>query len=133
MFEYNYNKQINPDIIYNNITTNIGVTPDLFSYDNITFDIKIGFNESLTVQQEFNLDATINDYIYEEAVRVFSLLPIVDVDNSKYNISYVGYGSFNSCKIQKIMTNPTGYTSVWAEGDEQFNKIWSNRYNYSYF
>jgi hypothetical protein len=133
MVEYNYTKQVNPDAIYTNIITNVGVTPSLFSYDNVTFGIRIGFDEALTAQQEADLDATINDYIYEEAVRIFSLLPIVDVDNSQYNVSYIGYGYSNSCKIQKVTTVPTGYTSQWADGNEQFDKIWANRYSYTYF
>jgi hypothetical protein len=132
MVEYNYTKQVNPDAIYTNIISNVGVTPSLFSYNNVTLGIRIGFDEALTAQQEIDLDVTINDYIYEEAVRTFSLLPIVDVDNSQYNVSYIGYGYSNSCKIQKVTTNPTGYTSTWASGNEQFNKIWSNRYNYIY-
>lgn len=133
MIMYNYTKQVNPDVIYTNIITNVGVTPDLFSYDNITFNIKVGFNESLTVEQESDLNATINDYVFEDVVRIFSLLPIVDVDNSQYNVSYIGYGYTNSCKIQKVTTTPTGYTSTWSEGNEQFDKIWSQRYTYNYF
>jgi hypothetical protein len=133
MVHYNYIKQVNSDSIYTNIISNVGVTPDFFSYDNITFEIKIGFEEALTAQQEIDLNATIDDYIYEEQVRVFSLLPIVDVDNSQYNVSYIGYGYTNACKIQKVTTNQTGYTSTWSEGSEVFDKIWSNRYIYSYF
>jgi hypothetical protein len=133
MFEYNYNKQVNPDILYLNIQTNVGIEPSFFNYNNITFDIKIKFEEELTVQQEQDLDDTVNNYIYEEAVRVFSLLPVVGVDNSQYNISYVGYGLLNACKIQKITTEPTSYTTAWAGGNEVFDKIWNDRYNYTYF
>jgi hypothetical protein len=133
MVEYNYIKQVNSDAIYANIVSNVGVTPSFFSYDNILFNIVIKFENALTPQQEIDLDSTINDYIYEEEVRIFSLLPIVDVDNSQYNVSYIGYGYLNSCKIQKVSTNQTGYTSTWSEGSEVFDKIWSNRYNYNYF
>lgn len=133
MAEYNYNKQVNPDVIYTNIITNVGIEPSFFNYNNITFDIKIKFDEILTPTQEQALDDTINNYVYEEAVRVFSLLPVVGVDNSEYNVSYVGYGSLNACKIQKIITEPSSYSALWAEGNEVFDKIWTNRYNYNYF
>jgi hypothetical protein len=133
MFEYNYNKKVNPDVLYTNIITNVGVTPDFFNYNNLTFDIKIGFEISLTTQQESDLDDTIANYIYEENVKVFSLLPVVGVDNSQYNVSYVGYGLLSACKIQKITTEPSSYTVLWAEGNEVFDKIWDDRYNYNYF
>lgn len=133
MVEYNYTKQINQDELYTNIITNVGVTPILFHYDIVTFQIKIKFEDALTSQQEIDLDATVNDYVYEELVKTYSLIPIVDVDNSIYNTSYVGYGYESSCKIQKVSTNSTGYTASWASGNEVFDKIWSNRYNYTYF
>ena len=133
MVEYNYTKQVVPDIIYNNIILNVGIEPSFFNYNNTTFAIKIRFEDSLSAQQEIDLDDVINGYIYEEDVKVFSLLPVVDVDNSKYNISYIGYGLLNACKIQKVVTNTTGYTSSWSGGSEQFDKVWSDRYTYDYF
>lgn len=132
MVEYTYTKQVVPDQIYTNIIANVGVEPMLFNYDLVTYEIIIQFSNPLTLQQETDLDNTINDYIYEELVKSYSLIPIVGVDNSEYNTSYIGYGYESSCKIQKVITNPTGYTSTWSGGNEVFDKIWSNRYGYTY-
>jgi hypothetical protein len=85
-------------------------------------------NNYIVAKDEFGVSITnLDDLLISKGV------PIFDVDNVSNLISYVGYGSEESCKIQKIVTSPTGYTTFWAEGDENFNKNWDLRLDYSYF
>jgi hypothetical protein len=61
-------------------------------------------------------------------------IPIFDIDNVSNNKSYIGYGEINACKINEITTYIDGsYTSLWADGNHNFNKIWSDRLLYVYF
>jgi hypothetical protein len=103
---------------------------DYFDLDEITNSPTIQQyldNGHIIAYDEFGNSITSLEFIKEQSI------PIFDVDNSFYNISYIGYGNFNTCKIQKIQTTITGYTASWASGNEVFDKIWSNRYNYTYF
>jgi hypothetical protein len=50
------------------------------------------------------------------------------------NTTYVGYGEVNACKIRRIITTSgVTYSAFWSNGEEVLNKIWTNRYTYSYF
>ncbi len=63
-----------------------------------------------------------------------SPIPVFDIDQVNSTTSYIGYGEINACKIQRVITTgSTTYSSLWANGDESFNKIWANRLSYSYF
>ena len=48
--------------------------------------------------------------------------------------TYTGYGEENACKIRKVDTiTGSTYTAFWSNGEETLDKIWVNRYTYSYF
>jgi len=60
--------------------------------------------------------------------------PITFSAETSGTTTYVGYGEVNACKIRKIDTiSGSTYTAFWSNGEETLNKIWSNRYSYSYF
>lgn len=61
-------------------------------------------------------------------------IPKFNVDTYTTNSSYIGYGSINTCKILQVITiSGLTYSSLWANGDEELNKVWANRASYSYF
>jgi hypothetical protein len=47
--------------------------------------------------------------------------------------TYVGYGNINACKIRRIITSGATYSAFWSNSEETLDKIWANRYTYSYF
>jgi len=48
--------------------------------------------------------------------------------------TYVGYGEVGACKIRRIITTSGAtYSAFWSNGEEDLDKIWVNRYTYSYF
>ena len=60
--------------------------------------------------------------------------PITFSAETSGTTTYVGYGTVNACKIRKIDTvSGSTYTAYWSEGSETLDKIWANRYTYSYF
>lgn len=60
--------------------------------------------------------------------------PIIFSAETTGTTTYVGYGEVNACKIRKIDTvSGFTYTAYWSNGEELLNKLWANRYIYSYF
>tara|TARA_R110000796_G_scaffold219934_1_gene335986 strand:+ start:2150 stop:2533 length:384 start_codon:yes stop_codon:yes gene_type:complete len=60
--------------------------------------------------------------------------PITFSAETSGTTTWVGYGTINACKIRKIDTvSGSTYTAFWSNGEEDLNKIWVNRYTYSYF
>ena len=56
-----------------------------------------------------------------------------DIDATAKNITYLGYGELNACKILKVETiSGSSYNSFWSEGNEDLDKIWDDRLIYSY-
>lgn len=48
--------------------------------------------------------------------------------------TYVGYGELNACKIRRVITQSgSTYSAFWSEQEEVLDKIWGNRYSYTYF
>jgi hypothetical protein len=66
--------------------------------------------------------------------RYFLSGPITFSSETSGSTTYVGYGEVNACKIRKIVTTSgSTYTAFWSNGVETLDKIWVNRYSYSYF
>ena len=60
--------------------------------------------------------------------------PVIDIDTLSTNETLMGYGAINACKISKVVTSINGnYTVLWADGNQNFDKIWSQRNTYIYF
>lgn len=61
---YSYTKQINPEIVFNDINVNIGSSPIDFQYNKSNFNIIITFDFVLTSGQTTTLNNTITNHIY---------------------------------------------------------------------
>jgi hypothetical protein len=107
---------------------------------------------TLDLMERFTLNEIVEDFFTQEAIDngeitvvdqngdeitnlkyLLNGVPIVDIDNVDTLNSYIGYGELNTCKIQKITTTTNGYVITWSDGNENFDKIWSDRYTYNYF
>lgn len=109
-------------------TTNLNLL-DRFTIEEIVDDEYLQLaidNGEITVTDE-NGDSIVNlTYLKNGA-------PIFDTDNFSESITYVGFGEPLACNILRITT--TGkitYTSLWANGEKNFTKNWSDRYTYTY-
>jgi hypothetical protein len=83
-------------------------------------------NGDITAYDENGSIITSLDYIIGE-------IPVFATDNATSTLSYVGFGAESACKILQVSSTGTTYTSLWAGGNESFDKIWSARTGYSYF
>jgi hypothetical protein len=107
---------------------------------------------TLDLMEFFTLNEIVEDFFTQEAIDngeitvvdqngdeitnlkyLLNGVPIVDIDYIDTLNSYTGYGELNACKIQKITTTTNGYVITWSDGNENFDKIWSDRYTYNYF
>lgn len=60
--------------------------------------------------------------------------PIFDVDNYSANTTYIGYGTLSTAlTITRVISTGSTYETLFAEGNEDFDKNWDNRYVYDYF
>jgi hypothetical protein len=60
--------------------------------------------------------------------------PITFSAETSGTTTWVGYGEVFACKIRKIDTiSGATYTAFWSNGEEDLDKVWANRYIYSYF
>lgn len=60
-------------------------------------------------------------------------IPVFEIENVSSTKSYIGYGTESACKILEVSSTGSTYTSLWANGNESFDKAWSARTLYSYF
>jgi hypothetical protein len=89
----------------------------------------------------YNTGTTSIDFSGTNSATTFSVdvsplanLNIIDIDNITGKISLIGYGETTACKIQRVETIGTTAFITWANGDDTtLDKIWVNRYTYSYF
>lgn len=57
-----------------------------------------------------------------------------DIDATTPNLTYLGYGEPEACKILRVETlSGSTYNSFWSNGEELLDKVWNNRDTYSYF
>jgi len=113
-------------------TTNLDLLTR-FTLDDIINDTCIQLaidGGEITVQDEDGNSITQLQYLVNS-------IPVFDTDIVSNNKTYIGYGNINACKIQEVTTinsfSGTSYTSLWANGNESFDKIWANRVSYTYF
>ncbi len=59
---------------------------------------------------------------------------IHNIDNYSANITYTGFGTTGATSIMKVISSISGntYETLWAGGNKVQNKLWNNRYVYSY-
>lgn len=100
--------------------------------DYYTTGVTLDINNVLTFNRNDVLSAYTVD-LSSLSVSGSSIL-VFDIDDIDYNLSYIGYGTENACKIQQVNTFLNGnYSSLWASGNQIFDKSWSARTTYSYF
>lgn len=103
---------------------------DYFDLDEIEEDVTIQQaldNNYITAVDENGNTISTLDYLVDSPM-------IFEIDYIDNSTSYIGYGEVNACKIQKIITTgKTSYNVYWADGNQNYNKLWSNRLSYTYF
>lgn len=93
---------------------------------------------STTIQNAINNNEIVaydefGNIIYDISFLTESIT-VFEIDNVSRNKTYTGYGSITACKINEVITSTDGsYTSLWASGNQSFDKIWANRSGYTYF
>jgi len=107
-----------------------GITlSDFFTLEEIgnsfTFQQSITNGEIIVNDQNDNIITNVIYFIYGA--------PIFEIDSFSDSITYIGYGSEFESLILKITTEKNGnYLSQWSEGNQNFDKIWGDRYIYNY-
>lgn len=57
----------------------------------------------------------------------------VNTDVFSANTTYVGIGEIYACQIFKVTSSGSTYEVLFAQGTQNYDKVWSDRYIYSYF
>jgi hypothetical protein len=96
-FNYSYNKQAEPDLLYAFILSNTSVVPLNFEYNLATFDIVVSYSVALTIGEEGDLNNAISNYTYVDTNNSanFNTVLVADISATKTvtSSSYSGNGS----------------------------------------
>lgn len=115
MAAYSYNKQIVSPILFSEIESGLGITPESINYNEITFDFDVVFSITLSGPQQTTLDNIVSNHIFIDTSNndefnslSASTLTVGGVPYSANTDTFVTSGTFNQSTDTLELTKNDG-------------------------